>query len=70
MDELHDQYFSPNIIMVITRKRIRLVGHVARMGTGEVRTGFWWRNMRERGYSKDLGIGKATGTGNVHPITG
>jgi hypothetical protein len=31
------------------------------MGTGEVRTGFWWRNMRERGYSEDLGIDKVTG---------
>jgi hypothetical protein len=27
---------------------MRLVGHVARMGRGEVRTGFWWRNVMER----------------------
>jgi hypothetical protein len=41
LDELHDQYSSPNIIRVIIRKRMRWAGHVARMGRGEVCTGFW-----------------------------
>jgi hypothetical protein len=27
LDELHDQYSSPNIIMLIIRKRMRLVGY-------------------------------------------
>jgi hypothetical protein len=31
---------SPNIIRVITSRRIKWVGHVARTGMGEVFTGF------------------------------
>ena len=31
--------------------RMRLWGwHVAVMGSGQVHTGFWWRNLRERGH--------------------
>jgi hypothetical protein len=33
-DELHSLYSSPNIIMVIKPRRMRWVGHVARMGEG------------------------------------
>jgi hypothetical protein len=38
-DELHNLYFSPNIVRVIKSRRLRWAGHVARMG--EVLTGFW-----------------------------
>jgi hypothetical protein len=31
-EELHDLYFSPNIIRVIKSRRMRQAGHVARMG--------------------------------------
>jgi hypothetical protein len=31
-EELHNLYSSPSIIRVIKRKRMKLVGHVARMG--------------------------------------
>ena len=31
-EELHDLYSSPNIILVIISRRMRWVGHVARMG--------------------------------------
>ena len=34
-EELNDLYCSPNIIRVIKSGRMRLVGHVARMGRGE-----------------------------------
>jgi hypothetical protein len=34
-DELHDLYFSPNIVRVIKRRRMRWAGHVARMGEGK-----------------------------------
>ena len=47
-EELHDLYCSPNIIRVIKSGRMRLAGHVARMGRGEAYTGFWWRNLSER----------------------
>jgi hypothetical protein len=33
-DELHNLYSSPNIVRVIKSRRMRWVGHVARMGEG------------------------------------
>jgi hypothetical protein len=33
-DELHGLYSSPNIVRVIKSRRMKLVGHVARMGDG------------------------------------
>jgi hypothetical protein len=47
-EELTDLYCSPNIVQVIKSRRMRWAGHVVRMGIGEVRTWFWWRNLRER----------------------
>jgi hypothetical protein len=38
-DELHNLYYSPNIVRVIKSRRMRWAGHVACMG--EVFTGFW-----------------------------
>jgi hypothetical protein len=37
-DEFHSLYSSPNIVRVITSRRMRWAGHVARMG---VRRGFY-----------------------------
>jgi hypothetical protein len=45
--ELHDLYSSPNIVRVIKSRRMRLAGHVARMGRREACIGFWWGNLRE-----------------------
>jgi hypothetical protein len=41
-------YSSPTIVRVITSRRMRWAGHVARMRRGEVTTGFEWGNLRER----------------------
>jgi hypothetical protein len=41
-EELNDLYCSPNIILVITSRRIRWAGNIARMGKEVVYTGFWW----------------------------
>jgi hypothetical protein len=46
--ELNDLHFSPNIVQVIKSRWIRWAGHVARMGTAEVYTEFWWGNLREK----------------------
>ena len=45
-EERNDLYSSPNIIRVNKSRRMRWEGHVARMG--EVYTGFWWGDLRER----------------------
>jgi hypothetical protein len=40
IEELNDLYCSPNIVRVIKSIRIRWAWHAARMGRGEVHTGF------------------------------
>jgi hypothetical protein len=55
-EELHDLYCSPNIVQVIKLKRMRWVGHVARMEKGEVSAGFWWGNLTERNHLRDPGV--------------
>jgi len=47
-EELNDLYSSPNIVWVIKSRRMRWAGHVARMGKGDMYTGFWWGNLRDR----------------------
>jgi hypothetical protein len=34
-DELHNLYYSPNIVRVIKSRRLRWAGHVARIGEGK-----------------------------------
>jgi len=46
-EELIDLCSSPNIFRVIKLRIKRWVEPVARMGRGEVYTGFWWGNLRE-----------------------
>jgi len=47
-EELSDVYCSSNILLVIKLRRMRWAGHVAIWGNGEVHSGFWWGNPRER----------------------
>jgi hypothetical protein len=56
-DELHDLYSSPNIVRMIKSRRMRWAGHVARMGAGEVFTGFWLGGPKVRDHWEDLGVG-------------
>jgi hypothetical protein len=56
-DELHSLYSSPNIVKVITLRRMRWAGHVARMGRGEMFTGFWFGGQNVRDHLEDLGLG-------------
>jgi hypothetical protein len=55
-EELHDLYYSPNIIQMIKSRRMRLAGRVVSMGRGEGRTGFWWGNLGEREHLEGLDI--------------
>jgi hypothetical protein len=45
-------FSSPNIVK---SRRMRLAGHVARMG--EVFTGFWLKGPKARDHWEDLGVG-------------
>jgi len=54
-EELDNLYCSSNIIRVIKLRIMSWARHVARMGTGEVRTGVWWENLRERDDFEDFG---------------
>ena len=55
-EELNDLYSSPNIVRVIKSRRMRWVGHVARMGEERGCIGSWWENRRKRDHWGDLGI--------------
>jgi hypothetical protein len=45
--ELRNLYSSPSIIRIIKLRRMRLAGHVARMGRRRTRIGYWWESQRE-----------------------
>jgi hypothetical protein len=47
-EELCDLYGFPSIIRMIKSRRMRLAGHVARMGRRVKRIGFWWESQKER----------------------
>jgi hypothetical protein len=46
--ELNILYSSPSIVRVMTSRRRRLVGYVARMVWRLIQAFFWWGNLRER----------------------
>jgi hypothetical protein len=46
--EFRDLYSSSRKIRIIKSRRMRLAGHVARMGRRETRIGYWWKSQRER----------------------
>jgi hypothetical protein len=47
-EELHNLYSSPSIIRIIKLRRMRWVGHVARMRENRKCTGYWLKSQRER----------------------
>ena len=54
--ELNYLFSSLNIVQVKKSRIMRWAGHVARMGRGEVYSGFWWGNLRERDHVGEPGI--------------
>jgi hypothetical protein len=55
-EELNDLYSSLNTLQVITSRRMRWVGHVASKERGELYTGFWRGDLREREHLQEPGI--------------
>jgi hypothetical protein len=49
-EKLHDLYSSPSIIGIIKARRMRLAGHVARMGRRGTPIVCWWQSQREGGH--------------------
>jgi hypothetical protein len=47
-EEFHNLHSSPSIIRMITSRRMRWAGHVARMGRRGMHIGYWWEIQKER----------------------
>jgi hypothetical protein len=47
-EELHNLYSSPSIIRMMKSKRMRLAGHVARMGEKKTAHMILWESQMER----------------------
>jgi len=58
-EDLNDLYSSPNIIRVITSRRMRWEGHVVLRGRGDAYTECWWGNLRERVHLEDPGVDRS-----------
>jgi hypothetical protein len=54
-EDLYDLYWSPNIIKVIN-SRLRWAGYVTHTGEGQVHTGYWWGDLKERDDLEGLGV--------------
>jgi hypothetical protein len=46
--ELHNFYTKPNVIRTTMPRRIREVGHIARMGRRGMHIGLWWESQMEK----------------------
>jgi len=55
-EEFNDLYSSPNTVRVNISRRMRWVGHVARMRRVGVYTDSLWGNLRERDHLENIGV--------------
>ena len=58
VEELSDLYRSANIYRLIQSRKMNFLGHVARMGSIEIYTEFWWVIIMERVHREDPGINR------------
>jgi hypothetical protein len=56
-DELHSLYSSPNIVRVITSRRMRWAGHVARIGKGRCVYRVLVGRLENKNHWEDLSVG-------------
>jgi hypothetical protein len=54
-EDLHILYLYPNIIIHIKSRRMRWVGHVARVGEERNFIKFWWESSNERDHLEGRG---------------
>jgi hypothetical protein len=54
--ELDNLYSSPDIFRQIKSRRMRWMGHVARMGEKEKCTRFGWESPKEKDHLEDRGV--------------
>jgi hypothetical protein len=47
-EELHNLYYSPNIIRNVKSRRIRWTGYVEGMWEKRMYIGYWWKRQKER----------------------
>jgi hypothetical protein len=55
-EEFNDLYRSPKGDRMIKSRRMRLAGHVERMGKRVAYTGFWLGNLKKRDHLGDPGV--------------
>jgi hypothetical protein len=55
-EELHNLYVSLNIIRVIKSRRMKWLGHVARMGQKRNAYNILVGNLKERDHLEDIGV--------------
>jgi hypothetical protein len=51
-EEFHNFYSSPSQIRMIKSRRMRWVGHAARMGRRGMHIRYWWESQKERDQTK------------------
>jgi hypothetical protein len=49
-EECHDLCSSPSVFRIIKARRMRWLGHVARMGRRGTHVGCWWESQKEGGH--------------------